>query len=105
VWPAIHLAERFTISPYLAYQINSSKEAIFADKGIYNVFTSKGNLLQVGDICHNLKLAKTLQAIAKFGPKVFYNGIVGAHLVKDVQREGGILTLRDLISSRSLQIM
>lgn len=100
VQPAIHLAERFTISPYLAYQISSSKEAIFADKGLYKVFTSKGNLLQVGDICHNLKLAKTLKAIAKYGPKVFYNGTVGVHLVKDVQRAGGILTLRDLQTYR-----
>jgi len=90
----------FTISPYLAYQINSSKEAIFADKGLYNIFTSKGNLLQVGDICHNLKLAKTLEAIAKYGPKVFYNGTVGVHLVKDVERAGGILTLRDLQTYR-----
>ncbi|XP_057870182.2 glutathione hydrolase 1 isoform X1 [Cryptomeria japonica] len=96
VLPAAHLAESFIVSPYLAFQMNDSKAAIFADKGLRNVFTSNGKLLQAGDKCHNFMLAKTLKAIAEYGPKVFYNGTVGVNLVKDVRKAGGILTFKDL---------
>eukprot|EP01018_Ginkgo_biloba_P038117 Gb_20989 [translate_table: standard] len=96
VQPAVRLAAGFTVSPSLAFQMKESEAAIFADKGLRGIFTSNGKLLQMGDICKNLKLAESLKAIAKFGPEVFYNGTVGAQLVKDVQSKGGILTVRDL---------
>ena len=76
--------------------MNDSKAAIFADTGLCNVFTSNRQLLQVGDKCHNVMLAKSLKAIAKYGPKVLYNGTIGVNLVKGVQRGGGILTFKDL---------
>ncbi|KAH9295136.1 hypothetical protein KI387_038724, partial [Taxus chinensis] len=100
VLPAVHLAESFIVSPYLAFQMNRSKAEIFADKGLRDIFTSNGKLLQAGDKCHNLKLAKTLKAIAEYGPQVLYNGTIGINLVKDVQRAGGILTFRDLQNYR-----
>ena len=76
--------------------MNNSKATIFADTWLCNVFTSNRQLLQVGDKCHNVMLAKSLKAIAKYGPKVLYNGTIGVNLVKGVQRGGGILTFKDL---------
>lgn len=97
VKPAEVLARRgFKISPYLRIQMEDSKSEILADKGLRGIFTSNGKLLQAGDICRNKKLAKSLEAISKYGLKAFYNGSIGFQLVKDVQMAGGILTIKDL---------
>ncbi|KAH1079945.1 hypothetical protein J1N35_019706 [Gossypium stocksii] len=97
VKPAEILARKgFKISPYLQTQMESSKSAILADKGLRQVFTSDGELLQVGDICYNKKLAETLRKISIYGIKPFYNGSIGLNLVRDIQRAGGIMTLNDL---------
>lgn len=101
VQPVIKLAaEGFVISPYLASNIQSLKNAIMADKGLRGVFTVNGKLLNVGDTCYNKKLAETLQAISDFGPSVFYNGTIGKKLVEDVQAVGGILSFEDLQNYR-----
>ncbi|XWS29479.1 hypothetical protein CRYUN_Cryun24cG0032300 [Craigia yunnanensis] len=97
VKPAEILARRgFKISPYLRMQMESSKLAILADKGLRDIFTSNGGLLQVGDICFNKKLAETLRKISIYGVEAFYNGSIGFNLVRDIQKAGGILTLNDL---------
>lgn len=97
VRPAERLARLgFKISPYLQMQLTSSKSSVFADEGLNATFTSNGNLLKVGDICHNKKLAETLRKISDFGVEAFYNGSIGLNLVRDVQKAGGILTMRDL---------
>ena len=54
--------------------------------------------MQAGDICCNEKLAHTLQKFSKFGPVALYNGSIGFKLVRDVQKVGGILTMKDLQS-------
>lgn len=101
VQPVIKLAaEGFVISPYLASNIKSLKNAIMADKGLRGVFTVNEKLLNVGDTCYNKKLAETLQAISDFGPSVFYNGTIGKKLVEDVQAVGGILSFEDLQNYR-----
>lgn len=97
VTPAENLARRgFRVSPYLFMQMESSRSAIFAEKGLRDMLTSNGELLQVGDICRNIKLADTLRKIAVFGIDAFYKGSIGVELVKDVQKAGGILTFSDL---------
>ncbi|TXG74759.1 hypothetical protein ES288_1Z013100v1 [Gossypium darwinii] len=60
------------------------------------VFTSNGDLLKVGDICYNKKLAKTLRKISVYGVETFYNGSIGFNLVNRIQEAGGILTITDL---------
>ncbi|TXG69397.1 hypothetical protein EZV62_004332 [Acer yangbiense] len=97
VRPAEDLARRgFKVSPFLRMQMERTKSGILADKGLRDVFTLNGNLLEIGDICHNKKLAETLRVISKLGVKAFYNGSVGFNLIKDIQKAGGILTIRDL---------
>ncbi|KAK7826420.1 glutathione hydrolase 1 [Quercus suber] len=74
VRPAEHLAHLgFKISPFLHTQM-------------------------AGDICHNEKLAHTLNKISKFGPVALYSGSIRFKLVRDVQKVGGILTMKDLQS-------
>ncbi|XP_039044957.1 glutathione hydrolase 1-like [Hibiscus syriacus] len=97
VKPAETLAQKgFKISPYLRMQMESSKSSILADKGLLHVFAPNGELLKVGDICYNKKLAETLHYISVYGVAAFYNGSIGANLVKDIENAGGILTLTDL---------
>ncbi|KAM7259006.1 hypothetical protein ACFE04_014747 [Oxalis oulophora] len=99
VRPAMKLARQgFKISPYLYMQMTKTKSGILADKGLRDIFSSDGNLLQPGDICHNKKLANTLKKIYQHGLEAFYNGSVGFQLVRDVQMAGGILTMKDLQS-------
>ncbi|KAM2824107.1 hypothetical protein COP1_034053 [Malus domestica] len=43
-----------------------------------------------------MKLAETLSQISKFGPIAFYNGSIGSTLVRDIQKLGGIRTMKDL---------
>ena len=45
-------------------------------------------------------LAKTLKDIAEHGADIFYKGSVGAKLVEDIQRRGGIITKDDLLHYR-----
>ncbi|KAL2928821.1 Glutathione hydrolase 3 [Bienertia sinuspersici] len=95
--PAIQFAKNgFKILPYLGNYIIEKEEIIKADLGLLQVFAPKGKLLKTGDICYNLKLAESLEAVAEHGPRVFYNGTVGEKLVTDVQKAGGILTMEDL---------
>ncbi|KAJ6298745.1 hypothetical protein OIU76_019827 [Salix suchowensis] len=97
VRPAEQLAFKgFKISPYLHMQMVKTEPGILADKGLRDLLTSKGQLLQPGDICLNKKLAHTLRMISKHGIEAFYNGSVGSKLVKDIQKAGGILAIEDL---------
>ncbi|XP_062149020.1 glutathione hydrolase 1 isoform X2 [Alnus glutinosa] len=77
-------------------QMVRTESGILADKGLRGIFASNGSLLQLGDICRNKKLAQTLRTISKFGPVAFYNGSIGLNLISDVQKVGGILTMKDL---------
>ncbi|CAK7337372.1 unnamed protein product [Dovyalis caffra] len=95
--PAIKLArDGFVVAPYLASAIANCAKKIMSDSGLEQVFAPNGKLLQAGDRCRNVELARSLEAIAEQGPQALYNGTVGEKLVKDVREAGGILTLEDL---------
>lgn len=97
IHPSIQLCARgFAVEPYLANEIVVNSARILADKGLRDVFAPNGTLLQAGDFCYRIQLAKTLSQIAKHGPSVFYAGPIGRKLARDVQAAGGILTLQDL---------
>nr|VDC69165.1 unnamed protein product [Brassica rapa] len=97
--PARKLAAKgFKISKYLYMQMNATSDDILADKGLSELFVSNGKLRKPGTIIRNPKLACTLKQIGKYGSKAFYNGTVGEYLVRDIQKSGGIITLKDLQS-------
>ncbi|OEL37893.1 Gamma-glutamyltranspeptidase 1, partial [Dichanthelium oligosanthes] len=96
VLPAARLALAFRISPYLRMQMEATRDGILANQGIRAVYAPGGDILRAGEVCRNVRLAKTLRAVAEHGPGVFYGGTVGEQLVKDVHEIGGILTVEDL---------
>ncbi|VFQ68094.1 unnamed protein product [Cuscuta campestris] len=95
--PAIKLARHgFRIAPYLASNIAKNKNLIMNDTGLRQVYAPDGKLLQEGDICYNVELSNSLEAVAGQGPKALYDGLIGEKLVEDVRKAGGILTMNDL---------
>lgn len=99
--PAIRLARYgFIVAKYLATDIAKKEDLIMNDPGLREVYAPNGKLLQEGDVCYNVELSNSLEAIAEQGPEAFYNGIVGEKLVEDVQKAGGILTMEDLRNYR-----
>ncbi|KAL6974495.1 Gamma-glutamyltranspeptidase 3 [Sarracenia purpurea var. burkii] len=97
--PAIKLAkDGFVVAPYLGLSIANSAEVILADRGLQQVFAPNGKLLRAGDICYNVELGRSLEAVAEQGIQAFYNGTVGEKLIEDVRYAGGILTMEDLRS-------
>lgn len=95
--PAIKLARNgFTVGPYLGASIAKNLDKIMVDPGLRQVYAPSGELLKAGQLCYNVVLGNSLEAIAKQGPKAFYNGTVGEQLIEDVTNAGGILTMEDL---------
>uniref|UniRef100_A0A453C489 Glutathione hydrolase n=1 Tax=Aegilops tauschii subsp. strangulata TaxID=200361 RepID=A0A453C489_AEGTS len=96
VMPAAKLAWAFTVSPYLHMQMKATEAGILGNAGMRAVYACNGEILKVGDVCRNGKLAWTLEAVAERGPAAFYSGPVADLLVKDVKEAGGIMTKEDL---------
>ncbi|KAL2500986.1 Gamma-glutamyltranspeptidase 3 [Forsythia ovata] len=101
VEPAIKFAKQgFEVFPYLGSAIANNAEKIKTDPGLRQIYAPKGKLLKAGDICYNVELGNSLEAVAEQGHKAFYNGKVGEKLVEDVRKAGGILTMEDLRNYR-----
>jgi gamma-glutamyltranspeptidase/glutathione hydrolase len=99
--PAIRLAEKgFPIGPYHAARIEFAKKYLSAERFPETAriqFAPAGDgEAAPGDWLVQTDLARTLRAIAKQGPGVIHGGAIGQAIVDEVQRRGGILTLKDL---------
>ncbi len=62
-----------------------------------------GSALAPGDKLVQADLAGTLSAIAKDGPRAFYEGAVAAKLAAAVQAAGGVMTADDLKDYRAIE--
>jgi len=93
--PAVELAKTgFTITTKQADFFNSYK-ADFAKYSPKSVFVAAGDWKK-GDSLKQIKLAHTLDLIAKQGADVFYKGQLADSLVKYMEENGGIITKADL---------
>jgi gamma-glutamyltranspeptidase/glutathione hydrolase len=66
------------------------------------LFSQDGALKHPGDPVVVPHLADSLERIARHGYQEFYNGELARHMADEFQREGGLLTLRDLAEYRPL---
>jgi gamma-glutamyltranspeptidase/glutathione hydrolase len=62
-----------------------------------------GSALREGDILRQRDLAATLEAIARNGPRGFYQGAVAEKIAAAVQAAGGIMTADDLKNYRAIE--
>ncbi|KAK1883792.1 Glutathione hydrolase 5 proenzyme [Dissostichus eleginoides] len=66
---------------------------------ICDIFCNKNrNVLRTGENLTFLKLADTMETIAKQGAKAFYSGKIGQDLIQDIEAAGGTMTMEDLTS-------
>jgi gamma-glutamyltranspeptidase/glutathione hydrolase len=66
-------------------------------------FKADGSTLAPGDPLVQTDLAATLQAIAKAGPRAFYEGAVAEKLSAAVRAAGGVMTVNDLKNYRAIE--
>ncbi|MDA1237962.1 MAG: gamma-glutamyltransferase [Proteobacteria bacterium] len=55
-----------------------------------------GKLKSIGEILFNPDLAKTYKKISKNGVQQFYNGSIAQKIVKDMENNGGLISMKDL---------
>ena len=95
--PAIQLAEKgFPVSERLSELLSESGSVLGRFATSRRIFLKMGSLYEPGEILRQPELAATLRRIARNGPAEFYRGQTAHDLAKEVQREGGLITLEDL---------
>jgi gamma-glutamyltranspeptidase/glutathione hydrolase len=99
--PAIRLAEGgFPVSPITSYFWERSVKRLNDAPGGVEL-TMDGRAPRVGEIFHNLGLARTLRKIIEGGKDIFYRGEIAEAIASVVQQAGGCLTVDDLAAHTS----
>ncbi|RAX54028.1 gamma-glutamyltransferase [Helicobacter sp. 16-1353] len=98
IQPAIDLAENgFALTNRQAQTMLEVKDEFVKFNSSKKYFLKKdGSTYKEGEILVQKDLAKTLKAIQKEGKKAFYEGRIADLIVKDMQKNGGIITKEDL---------
>ena len=97
--------EGFPLSAACRYYLGYSGEIVFgrSEDGHRSLHRASGTLLDSGDTVVVPHLADTLDAIAREGARIFYEGEI-AHAIADHCRDGeGSLTREDLASYRAIE--
>lgn len=96
--PAVRMArEGVTVRPIDAYVFQVVGPILQAGAACRALFTGPdGALLGVGDRLINPALAGSLEALAREGDRLFYEGELGQDLVESCRTGGGLLTAPDL---------
>ncbi|XP_065280283.1 scoloptoxin SSD14-like isoform X3 [Dermacentor albipictus] len=97
---AIRLArDGFPMGAHLANALREHRNVDPAlEENVKKAFTDPetGELLAEGELVTLKDLATTLEQIAEYGPDYFYEGELAENLVREVQDNGGMLTMEDL---------
>jgi gamma-glutamyltranspeptidase/glutathione hydrolase len=98
--PAIKLAEEgFEIPHDLANTLASKRyrARLSANEAAAKVFYKEDkSLYAAGEILIQKDLARTLTLLSELGPDAFYKGEIAALIVKEMEKNGGLITLQDL---------
>jgi len=100
--PAIELAEKGFIVPHdLAntLALKTYRKRLSSNSAAAASFYKKdGSLYQAGETLVQKDLAWTLQQLSEYGPDAFYEGAIAKKIVKEMERNGGLITAEDLRS-------
>lgn len=97
VGPAIKLArEGITVTRGLARSLESALPRMKRYPASMAQFSNMGKPFQAGDLLKQSDLASTLQRIAELGPDGFYRGKTAELIVREMEANGGLITLEDL---------
>jgi gamma-glutamyltranspeptidase/glutathione hydrolase len=99
--PAIRYAEGgFPIAPRVASDWSKAVPKLAAHPGAKRHYLPGGKAPAEGDVMKLPALAATLKAIAKDGPRAFYEGPIAQDMVKTVAELGSVLTVDDFARHR-----
>lgn len=106
--PAIRLAEEgFEVSARLNSLVSGAAESLFRNEAARAYFLSEeGVPIFAGTVLRNQPYADTLKAIARGGPKAFYEGEIAGDIVAAVRGNAdnpGLLSLEDLAGYRVVE--
>lgn len=100
--PVIELCRRgHIVSPYFDTILQWRKQSVLNSPSLTEIFVNPetNDVYRKGDHVKRLKLAETLEEIAEKGAAAMYsNGTLAQRLIEDIQREGGIMTVDDLMA-------
>lgn len=104
--PAIRLAQGgFVVSSIASWrsiqQYEPRKQAILDNPAARQIFTRNGALYAPGERLVQRDLAQSLQAIAQ-DPQTFYTGKIARAIATDMEKNGGLITLKDLKSYKPI---
>ncbi|MCE7527143.1 gamma-glutamyltransferase [Polynucleobacter sp. IMCC 30228] len=95
--PAIKLAkDGFPVSESEVFWLNFRLKEMGTLPGVESGFLIDGKVPTVGQIFKQAKLAKTIEMIAEYGPRDFYEGKLAAILAKGLKDVGSPITAKDL---------
>ena len=105
VQPTIDLCRKgHVVSVYLSRILNRRRNTIFSSPTLAEIYVDPKtkDVYQEGDLVKRLKLAETLEVIAKEGADTLYNnGTIAQKLVAEIKQLGGIVTIEDLMNYRT----
>ncbi|RMG69923.1 MAG: gamma-glutamyltransferase, partial [Bacteroidetes bacterium] len=97
--PALRLCrEGVHITPYQAYTISILESVLLDDPESRAIFAPKGQLIRAGEWMYRPLLADTLDAYAREGARLFYEGEIGQRFAADNAARGGSVSLADLMA-------
>lgn len=105
--PAIEAARNgFWVSPKYQQIATLRRDCLRQDPEASRIFLAKNDqgepdVPPIGHLVRQPELARTLQTLAKSGPKPFYSGPLAQAMVDTVKAGGGLLTLEDLAAYKT----
>jgi gamma-glutamyltranspeptidase/glutathione hydrolase len=104
VQPAIELAEKgFPVSRGLAESIEDVLPSMKPYPASIAQFTKDGRPLRANDLLVQRDLARTLERVRDRGPSGFYKGETADLIVKEMERQGGLIRHEDLKRYRAVE--
>ncbi|GJJ71324.1 gamma-glutamyltranspeptidase / glutathione hydrolase / leukotriene-C4 hydrolase [Entomortierella parvispora] len=95
--PAVKMArDGWAVGPELAKRLRMYKTMMETDPEWAQIFAPNGTILLEGEWIKRQALANTLETIGKEGSDAFYTGPIAQSMVDHIQKNGGILTMKDM---------
>ena len=91
-------AKGFKVYPEMFRALKHRKDVLAQFPATKKIFFRDGRPLQVGELCVQKDLAKSIRLIAKQGRRAFYKGRIAKQIVKESQRLNGMVSLKDMAS-------
>lgn len=103
--PVIDLCRKGNrVTPYLEMTFKNHEWQIRKDPGLRAVFINPetNSTYKEGDHIKHIKLAETLEIIARDGADALYDGVLTQPLLEDIREANGIITEKDLRTYRPI---